>query len=111
MPNFSSGIPLLLKEPIKLHHLHRDVLEKFDAHPKTPTKIALGICQIFIEIHHINLLWPSIRSLHNFCLPKTEPPIFGFVLMRQTNSMEMFSSSSISKSSSDESYDDLYKHV
>jgi hypothetical protein len=34
----------LLEEPIKLHHLHRDVLEKFDAHPKTPTKIALGIC-------------------------------------------------------------------
>jgi hypothetical protein len=38
MPKFSSGIPPLLKEPIKLHHLHCDVLEKIDAHPKTPPK-------------------------------------------------------------------------
>jgi hypothetical protein len=51
MPKFSVGIPPLLKEPIKLHHLHRNVLEQLDAHSKTPMKIALRICQIFIEIH------------------------------------------------------------
>jgi hypothetical protein len=51
MPNFFGGIPLLLKEPIKLYHLCRDVFEQVHAHPNMPTKIALEICRIFIEIH------------------------------------------------------------
>jgi hypothetical protein len=51
MPKFSDGIPPLLKEPIKLYHLHCNVLEQLDAHSKTPMKIALGIYRIFIEIH------------------------------------------------------------
>jgi hypothetical protein len=51
MPKFSGGIPPLPKKPIILRHLLRDVFEQVDAHPKTPTKVALGICHIFIEIH------------------------------------------------------------
>jgi hypothetical protein len=51
MPKFSDDIPPLLKESIKLHHLCHDVFEQLDAHSKTPTKIALGICRIFAEIH------------------------------------------------------------
>jgi hypothetical protein len=44
MSKFSGCIPPLLKKLIKLHHLCCDVLEQLDAHPKTPPKIALGIC-------------------------------------------------------------------
>jgi hypothetical protein len=68
---FSSGIPLFLKESIKLHHLGRDVFQQFDAHSKTPTKIALGICQIFNEIHThqlivaFNPLPPQLRPTRN----------------------------------------------
>jgi hypothetical protein len=51
MPKFSGDISPLLNVPIKLHHLRCDVLEQVDAHPKTPLKISLGICRIFIEIH------------------------------------------------------------
>jgi hypothetical protein len=98
-PKFSGGIP------------HRcDVLEQVDAHPKTPSKIDFGICRILLKYDRINLLCPLILSLHNFCLPNTDPPIFGFLMARQTNSMEMFSSS-ILYSLSDESYDKLYKHA
>jgi hypothetical protein len=56
VPKFSGGIPPLLKEPIKLHHLRYDVLDQVDAHPKTPPKIAFGICRIFIEIRPHQLL-------------------------------------------------------
>jgi quinol-cytochrome oxidoreductase complex cytochrome b subunit len=56
MLKFSGGIPPLLKEPIILHHLLRDVFEQVDAHPKTPTKVAIGICNIFIEIHPHQLI-------------------------------------------------------
>jgi hypothetical protein len=68
---FSGGIPLLIKEPVKLHHHHHDVLEQVDAHPKTPMKIALEMCQIFIEMHlrqlvvAFNLFPPQILSTKN----------------------------------------------
>jgi hypothetical protein len=78
MYKFSGGIPPLLKEPIKLHHLRHDMLEQVDAHPKTPMKIALEICQIFIEIHLHQLVLafnpfpPHLLSTKNratyFCL-------------------------------------------
>jgi hypothetical protein len=71
MPKFSGGIPPLLKEPIILHHLLRDVFEQVDAHPKTPTKVALGIYRIIIKIHPHQLVVASIHSLHKFCLSKT----------------------------------------
>jgi hypothetical protein len=87
MPKFSGGLPPLLKEPIILHHLRRDVLEQLDAHLNMPTKRALGICLIIIEMHAHQLLVAFICSLHNFYVPKTEPPIFGFLLARQSNSM------------------------
>jgi hypothetical protein len=51
MTKLSPGIPPLFKVSIMLHHLLCDVLEQVDAHPKTPTKVVLGICWIFIEIH------------------------------------------------------------
>jgi hypothetical protein len=50
MPKYSGGIPLLIKEPIKLHHLLRDVLKQIDAYLNTWTKIAFGICRIFIAL-------------------------------------------------------------
>ena len=34
-----------------IHHLLLDVLEQPDAHSKTPTKVAIRKCRIFIEIH------------------------------------------------------------
>jgi hypothetical protein len=40
IPKYSGGIPLLLKESMKLHHLLRDVIEQIDAYLNTPTKIA-----------------------------------------------------------------------
>jgi hypothetical protein len=78
MPKFSGGIPPLLKEPIKLHHLLCEVLEQVDAHPKTPPKTAFVICWIFIEIRPHQLVVsfspfpPQILSTKhqttNFCL-------------------------------------------
>jgi hypothetical protein len=111
MPKFSGGIPSLLKEPIKLHHLHRDVLEQVDAHPKTPTKIALGICLIFIEIHPHQLVVAFNPFPPQLLSTKNQATNFWLLIGAVNSSMEMFSSSSISNSLSDESSNELYKHV
>jgi hypothetical protein len=50
MTKFSGGISPLPKESIIPGHLHCDVLEQVDAHPKTPPKIVFGKYQILIEI-------------------------------------------------------------
>ena len=68
-------------------------------------KVALSLKYI-----RINLSCPSILSLHNLCLPKTEPPRVGSFVARQAKSIDMFSSSPSSSSSSDESFEILYKH-
>jgi hypothetical protein len=87
MPKFSGSIPPLLKEPIKLPHLRHDVLKQVDAYPKTPTKIALGACQIFIEIHPHQLVVAFNPFPPQLLSTRTKPPIFGFSLAWQTNSM------------------------
>jgi hypothetical protein len=111
MTKFSGGISPLLKESIIPGHLRCDVLEQVDAHPKTPRKKFSGNIGFSLKYDRINFSCPSILSLCNFCLPNTDPPIFGFLTARYANSMDIFSSSSWSYSSSDVSDDELYKYI
>jgi hypothetical protein len=64
-----------------------------------------------LKYDRINFSCPSILSLRNCYLPNTDPPIFGFLTARYANSMDIFSSSSWSYSSSDVSDDELYKYI
>jgi hypothetical protein len=91
MAKFCGGISPLLKESIKLHHLHCDVLEQVDAHPKMPPKISFGICQIFIEIRPHQLLVPfnpfppqllstEHRSTYFWLLSDVACQLYGYIL-------------------------------
>src|SRR3989337_4151180 len=57
------------------------------------------------------MLSASILSLQIFCPPITEPPCFGFLLMCISRIIARSSFSSISNSSSEESYDELIYNV
>jgi hypothetical protein len=70
-----------------------------------------GNIRFSLKYDRINFSCPSILSLRNFYLLNTDPPIFGLLTARYANSMDMFSSSSWSYSSSDVSDDELYKYT
>jgi hypothetical protein len=50
MPEFSGGIPPLLKKPIMARQFLRNVFEQLNAHPETASKVGLGVCGILHKL-------------------------------------------------------------